>query len=381
MKTILLLALFLGTATLLNAQVYSGKIGKFPVYLEIDPASENGELYGRYLYNSACVDIPFEGKKAGGKFTLYAGSFFKEQDQKEKFALVLKGTSLSGTWTYKGKTLKVALKTVNEKNIVNAFKTNTFVKENDFFTGYENIRSSMASFVALDSFINLKNGIQLQWYKEKHWNSYLFRITKGLPDATMKWANQYLESEQLGDFCDRGACGFGEYNEFSSDVTDYFVNADFLSANILTSYYCGGAHPDFGSRKPILDLKNLKELHTEDILQFQGATDRNAGTEYNEAWLTYREENYAPPILEMMKATYPDQFATEGNEEECNYDDPFVWSLSDVMITEDGLLFGAYFYRAARMCDDPEWSVLSYSQLADYLNPTYKDALLNIEKP
>lgn len=382
MKTTLLLLLFVGAATVLNAQLYSGKIGKFSIYLQVDPASENGEVYGRYFYNSACVDIPFEGKKAGGKLTLYAGSFFKEQAQKEKFSLVLKGSSLSGTWMHNGKSLKVALKAITEKSIVHPLKKNPVVKENSYFSGYEHARSSLASFVALDSFTNLKNGIQLQWYKEKHWNSYLFRVSKGLPAATMIWVNNYMENEQLGDFCSRGACGFGEELEFSSDLTDYFVNADFLSTNILTAYYCGGAHPDFSSRKTILDLKNLRELNTEDILQFKGLVDRESNSDYNEAWFNYRESTYAPMITELLKKTYPDQFtAQEDEEESCDYSDASVWGLSDVMITEKGLLFGAYFYRAARSCDDPEWAVLSYSQLADYLNPTYKDALLKIEKP
>ncbi|MDH4474291.1 MAG: hypothetical protein QE487_16925 [Fluviicola sp.] len=381
MKTTLLLLLFVGTTTFLNAQLYSGKIGKFSIYLQVDPASENGEVYGRYFYNSACVDIPFEGKKTGTKLTFYAGSFFKEQDQKEKFSLVLKGSSLSGTWTYNGKSLKVVLKSISEKAIANPFKKNPFVKENTYFNGYEHLRSSLASFVALDSFTNLKNGIQLQWYKEKHWNSVLFRVTKGLPQATMTWVNNYMESEQLGDFCSRGMCGFGEESEYSSDLTDYFVNADFLSTNILTAYYCGGAHPDFSSRKTILDLKNLRELNTEDILQFNGVVDRKSDEDYNEAWFTYREESFAPTVMELLKTNYPDQFMAEGNEEECAYDDPSVWSISDVMITENGLMFSAYFYRAARSCDDPEWAVLSYSQLSEYLNPVYKNALLSIGKP
>ena len=380
MKTTLLVLLFIGTFTLAQAQTYSGKIGKFPVYFQLDPANESGEVYGRYFYHSACVDIPFEGKKSGGKITLYAGSFFKEQDQKEKFSLTLKGSSLSGTWVYNGKSLKVALKAIKPESVPNAFKSNPFVKENSFFEDYEHIRSSFASFAALDSFTNLDNGIQLQWYKEKHWNSVMFRVSKGLPDATIKWANQYLEFVQLGDFCGRGSCGFGEYSEYSSDITEYFVNADFLAANILTSYYCGGAHPDFGSAKHILDLKNLRQLDTEDILQFEGSVHRNNGSEYNDDWFNYREESYAPAVTEMLKTTYPEEFPEEGNEEGCEYNDPSVWSLSDVMLTEDGILFGAYFYRAARMCDDPEWAVLSYSQLADYLNPTYKDALLKIEK-
>lgn len=379
MKTALLLILFVGTATLLNAQLYSGKIGKFSIYLEMDPASETGEIYGRYFYNSACVDIPFEGKKAGGKLTLYAGSFFKEQDQKEKFSLILKGGSLSGTWTYNGKSLKVALKTVNTKTIINTYNANTFVKERNL-SDLENIRSSFASFVALDSFTNLKNGIQLQWYKEKHWDSKLFRVTKGLPDATMKWANQFLENKQLEAFIGRGTCGFGENMEYESDLNDYFVNADFLSMNIINYYYCGGAHPDFGSDKINLDLKNLSVLNTENLLQFEGVIERKGNADYDESWFGYRESNYAPMVTKLLKSTYPDQFVTEGEEEECNYDDPSVWSLSDVMITEDGLLFGAYFYRAARMCDDPEWSVLSYSQLSEYLNPKYKSALLSIEK-
>ncbi len=381
MKTALLLILFVGTATLLNAQLYSGKIGKFSIYLQVDPPGENGEVYGRYFYNSACVDIPFEGTKSGAKMTLYAGSFFKEKEQKERFNLVLKGGSLSGTWTNNGKSLKVALKAMNENAIAHPFKKNPLVKENTYFTGYEHARSSLASFVALDSFTNLKNGIQLQWYKEKHWNSVLFRITKGLPQATMTWVNNYMENEQLGEFCGRGSCGFGEELEYSTDLTEYFVNTDFLSTNILTGYYCGGAHPDFGSQKTILDLKNLRELTTEDILLFDGVVDRKSDDDYNEAWFDYREDTYGPMITELLKAAYPEKFTTEGNEEECVYDDPSVWSLSDVMITEDGLFFGAYFYRAARMCDDPEWSVLPFSQLSEYLNPVYKKALLSIEKP
>lgn len=380
MKTTLLLLLFVGTATLLNAQLYSGKIGKFSIYLQVDPASENGEVYGRYFYNSACVDIPFEGTKSGAKLTVYAGSFLQEKEQKERFNLVLKGSSLSGTWKKNGKSLKVALKAISENSITNPFKKNPFVKEEDYFKGFEHVRSSLASFVALDSFTNLKNGIQLQWYKEKHWNSVLFRVTKGLPQATMTWVNNYMESEQLGDFCARGSCGFGEELEYSSDLTDYFVNADFLSTNILTAYYCGGAHPDFSSRKTILDLKNLRELNTEDILQFDGVVFPKTDVEYNEAWFEYRENTYGPTITELLKANYPEKFTTEGNEDECVYDDPSVWSLSDVMITEDGLLFGAYFYRAARYCDDPEWSVLPYSQVSEFLNPVYKNALLSIKK-
>lgn len=356
---------------------YSGKIGKTTITFNLGSPDAEGGIYGHYFYNSQCLDIPLEGTKKAGVLKLYAGSFYKENDEKERFDLTGKGNTLKGTWTYKGKKLAVTLTRVKYDSKVDPYAGNPFFNEGGRLDDYERIRISKAIITPLDSVEQLKTGVSIQWYKEKHWNSYVFRVIKGLPEPTMKWVNNYLEYQQLMDFSGRGTCSFGEESEFDCSISNLFINQDFLAYNAVTGYFCGGAHPDFSSYQHNLDLKNLKALSTDDLIQFAEVIPDETNFD---GWSLYRSEVFCPSIMGMLTEEHPQEMQAVDmeNEEGCDYSNADVWNFSSALITEDGLWFSAYFYRYARMCDDPEWSVISYKRLSENLNPAYKKALLSI---
>lgn len=364
---------------LLQNMTYSGKIGKINITMRIGVPDESGSVYGHYFYNSQCLDIPMEGTRKAGVLTLYAGSFLREENEKERFDLKVNGTTIKGTWTYKGKKMSVTLKQTAYVAKNNPYANNPFVKEEDLGDDYERIRLTKAVVAPIDSIETLKSGISIQWYKEKHWDSYVFRVTKGLPEATMKWVNDYMEYQQIMSFSYRGMCSFGEESEYDCTVSDIFINPDFLAFNLFTGYYCGGAHPDFSSSQHNLDLKRQNILTTEDLLQFAESVPEESNFD---AWSEYRSEVFCPSIMDMLTQEHPMEMASMDTEDDeiCAYNDPTVWQFSSALITEDGIWFSAYFYRAARMCDDPDWSVISYERLSENLNPVYKNALLSIGK-
>jgi hypothetical protein len=61
-----------------------------------------------------------------------------------------------------------------------------------------------------------------------------------------------------------------------------------------------------------------------------------------------------------MRMLYPEEFAGSG-EDDCSYDMEDVWDFPTWYITDKGVYLGAIFARAARVCDNPEWSILSWS--------------------
>lgn len=364
---------------LLQDITYSGKIGKINITMRIGVPDANGVVYGHYFYNSQCLDIPMEGTRKAGVLTLYAGSFLREENEKERFDLKVSGKTIKGTWTHKGKKMAVTLTQSVYDSKSNPYANNPFFKEQDLNDDYERIRISKAVLTPIDSVEMLKSGITIQWHKEQHWNSYVFRVTKGLPEATMKWVNDYLEFQQIMDFAYRGMCSYGEESEYDCTVRDLFINQDFLAFNHFVGYYCGGAHPDFSSSQHNLDLKNQKILTTEDLVQF--AENIPEASDFD-AWSLYRSEVFCPTVMDMLKQEHPSEMEPTDTDdgESCDYNDPNVWQFSSALITEDGIWFSAYFYRFARSCDDPDWSVISYERLSENLNPVYKNILLSIGK-
>lgn len=390
MKPLLIMLSFFVLAQPLRATIYKGTIGKFTIYADLNVSNGDGgtEIYGNYFYESQCHDIPMDGKLIGNRYVISAGNLSDESNL-EQFTLVKVGKSLNGTWEYNGKKLDVVLREFNSADAKNAYMSNPFVQQN--ISGIEQVRTAFAVFEKTDSVTRTDNGFELTWYKEKHWDSYLFRVTKGLPSETMKWVNDFLESEQLGAFCGYGTCtspwGSGE---FTASVYNYFINEDFLSYEEGVGYDCGGAHPDFSTVRFNLSLKDKKLLHADELLQFTGVvvlTDTNF-----DEWPAYRTDVFAARVLEYLKMDYPGQFPAEEelteeeteeeaeyyDEESCDYSDPTVWEFSEVLITPKGLKLGAYFYRYMRHCDDPEWSVIPYERVKEYLNPAYKEALLKL---
>lgn len=366
---------FLGAAELL---LLKGTVGKSPVIIQLE--IDGDDVYGNYFYLKTGVNIPFEGVTLDGKYSFHAGSRFIEREQQEHFQLQRKGNSFIGTWTFNGKKLNVKLAPTTKEATKHPYAVNPFLAD-AFYDEMDYIRTSTTAFERLDS-VTVVNGVTFQWFRETHSNVVLFRVTKGMPMNTITFVNNYLEAIQIKAFAYYGSCGYGEADtEYHANVNSYFVNADFLSLSMIYDYYCGGAHPDFSTVYHNLDLKGLKPIDADELIQFSGVVVQNENN-FSE-WSTYRGSVFGPEINNYLRAAYPAYFQYASQEEaeaaeECNYNDPGIWEFSNVLITEEGLLFDAYFVRYQRSCDSPEWAVLPFKTLQAHLNPAYKAALLSI---
>lgn len=382
MKIRLLFAFILFVLPVVNAQIYRGTIGTYRICLQIESMDETGAAYGNYFYESQCLNIPFEGSLSNDQLIVRAGSRFEDDRNKELFQLRKTGSELAGTWTYQGKQLNVALSEVDPAIIVSRYANNRFVREAPF-NSFETIRTSLAQFADLDTTTS-NNGIQLGFFQENHMQSPFFVVLHGLPDSTILWVNEQLTYLQLAAFSNYGTCSFGQHDDedgYHSTLQEYYIDSDFLSMSLLEDYYCGGAHPDFGTKRVNFDLKNHRILAAEDLLQPDGYFERNGHNE--DDWFKYREENYAVKVRDYLKGLYPEYFNEEaGNPDgmECDYNDSSVWAFSDLLITDRGFKMGAYFARYIRQCDDPDWAVIPYSVVRELLNPVYAEALLTIER-
>lgn len=382
-----LLPVFLIAATSLHATIYKGKIGDYPVFLELTSSVSEGKTVfeGAYFYESKCLDIRFEGKIAGNKYLLEAGVLYHYQKvDPELFTLIKVGKALSGTWEYRGKKLDVVLLEYNPAQTDNPFLRNPLVQAQNL-SHFERIRTSFAEITKTDSVQKLENGVELAFYREKHSDSYVFRITKGLPAAEMTWANQFLEAEQLRSFSSYGTCGTGEFQDHFHPLV---VNADFISYKENVYHDCGGPRPYYYTDFVNVSLADKHVIDTDELLQFPGFVRETEET-YRE-YMAYRENAFAPRIVAYLKAEHPDEFPDRalsdppksGNYDDgfCHYEDPYFWHYGDVLITAEGFQISAHFDYYMSDCDDPEWAVIPYETLKEYLNPEYKEALLNLTK-
>lgn len=387
MKAPLLLLFFLVLAKPLLATFYKGTIGKRKVYAEltVDEADAGTIIYGNYFYESTCRDIPMQGRPEGDKYLITAGITNPHMEEAELFTLVKAGKILRGSREYKGEKLDVVLREFDPADVVNKYMRNPFVSDQEL-SEIDLLRSSFAIFEKTDSVTRMENNIELTWHKEKHWDSYLFRVTKGLPDSTMQWVNQLLESQQLFWFCGYGRCAssYGT-GDFHAEVHTVFINNDFLSYETTINFNCRGAYTSDNTVSMCANilLKEKEMLRTEDILLFPGGVNYMDGA-YAE-WVAYRSDVYAVRVIDYLRKEYPDRFPPEeeretGENGNCDYSDPSIWEQGEVLITQKGLKFGLYPYRNPLYCKDPKWAVIPYELLQEYLNPDYRDALMKLTK-
>jgi len=186
----------------------------------------------------------------------------------------------------------------------------------------------------------------------------------------MQKINTALLEKQIEETLNFFDCSAAKNGEYYLDVNEIFSTDNLFSLNITVSYYCGGAHPDFGSEGLNFNAKTGELLTLDDVVWFDNKKPPAANSD---SWYEYRDSVFANKIIEIFKKLYPAKMKTpKDNEEECDYSDPEVWNYVNWNFTDKGLHLGAYFARAARACDDPEWAVIPYRILKNYLNPQLK---------
>lgn len=370
-------AVFLTLASTAHAedggQVFTGTLGKMPIVVELN-TRDASEVSGRYFYEKFHRDLELSGTLAGKTLTLNEGNN-RYGDDKPLPTLTLKQTASGwqGDWTSpKGKTLPVQL--TEAKLPAPAAAALPFIAALPKTDPYEYLRLQGLKLKPgkKETFM----GYGLQWWSEPESKISMFSVESGYPKTDQDRVNQQLLGRLWREVISYHGCQLrgGENVEFNQHVEPALLSPGAVSLNVSTSYYCGGAHPDFGDSPINLDVHTGQTLSLEDVLWVgegkpllhfdrNNAGDTPLTQEEDETRSRYQREVFVPWLIKQLTALYPDDMKkpAEGDEDSCDFTDENIWGYSDWHFTPKGLYLGAYFARVQRSCDSPDWSVLPYS--------------------
>lgn len=329
-----------------TAQIYTGTAGGAPIVFSLDGADQTA-VDGAYFYRKYRFDILFNGEWKQGVLELEAFS------NGDKFRLKKSGAGFSGSLvTKKGKSVAVILAPAKR----NAATAN--LNGGEF---YQNLR--LDGLALQKGRLESRNGKSIRWYSEPVTKMRLFRVESGYPPAAKAAMNATLERkhwEHVSRYFDCPGWDGGTGVE-SAEASDPYLSDKYVSYVWTEAWGCAGtAHPDFGQDGQTFDARTGKEIGLDDLLWFGPKVKRD---EQSDEWYKYRSDIFAPGLVKLFTKLYPEEMTPGEGEDGCDYSDPEVWNFVPWYLTKDGLYVGAYFYRAARACDSPEWSIIPWSDL------------------
>ncbi|MEO8236223.1 MAG: hypothetical protein ABI549_12460 [Flavobacterium sp.] len=347
-----------------------GTVGKATIYMFFEDNSSPTEtaIYDvRYFYKNSLKDIVLSGEKTGNK---YVFKFESNDKINETFELSLtQNDNFNGFWTdAKGLKLPVSFKPFDKSGFLLKEKNNPFLKQfkEDSF---DFIKASFIQFKS-DS-ISIYKGKTIEWFSEKHCNAPYFRLGKGFSDAVKNKINPILNKYHYQNILAQLNCSSSfDYN--NGNGIEYSISIHYLDENLIgyydfSSYYCGGAHPDFGGQGILLDLKSGKSYGIDDILAFDKSVGANQETNFD-AFSKYRSNYFASKIFALVNKTQ--HFKKPTNDDDyCDYTDLEFWDFPSWSFTEKGIEFTPIFYRAARSCEEP--FLVSFSDLRKFKNTKF----------
>lgn len=349
MRSILLTIqlLILSTIVLAHKQYQlQGTIGTVSIYMNIDDYSDDNpnddrSLMGRYFYQSSLKDIVLWGNNKNNTYSLVVESGVDEVS--ETFTLTRKGNSFEGKWVNsKGKMLPVVLTPIDIDNIKNPYANIDYIEKVKAEDSYNYARSS---FVKLnrDSVSQMKDK-SIIWFSEKHCDAPFFRLGNGFEKNQVAIINPVLDQIHFENILNQLSCS-SSWNYSDGTGIEYTTSIDYLDNNLIgfevfSSWFCGGAHPDFGGVGYLLDLNSGKSYDLKDIYEI------DAETIYK---LINEQENFQKPA---------------SDDDYCDYTELEYWEYARWTISEDGVHFTPYFYRAARACE--ESFLVPFSKLRPY---------------
>lgn len=353
---VLLLACFAGVAQA-QTQVWEGTLGKAPIIVKFDPPGDGGDLSGQYFYRKHRHGIDLVGARAAdGSLALEEQIYVEGDGNRLRWELKPGDDVVVGEWIGKGRRLPIRLRKVS---------TSTLPATDD--PALAELRASKPYLFLQLQGLTLKagrlettGGYRLQWWREPTSDIELFRVISGYPEAQLRAINLTLARkhwEQVQSYLD---CTASPLSDHQSTTTLRYIGRDALSVSLFASYYCGGAHPDFGDGPLNLDPRTGRELALEDVLWLGKGTPPAYGEGSNQVWYDYRNDVFAPWVTEQMGRLYPEEFSGE-TDESCSYGMEDVWDFPTWYITAKGVYLGAIFPRVGRVCDNPAWSILPWA--------------------
>ena len=352
-------------------RVFTGTLGKMPIVVELN-ITQQDEVTGRYFYEKYHRDLPLSGALQNSTLTLTEGNN-RYGDEKPLSTLELEetGSGWQGEWkSPQGKKLPVKL--IEARLTAPTSSTLPFIAALPYSEPYEYLRLQGLKLkpAKKENFM----GYHLQWWTEPETKISLFSVESGLSKDDQQRVNQQLLGRLWNEVISYHGCQLqgGENVEFMQQVQPKMISPAVVSLNISTSYYCGGAHPDFGDSPLNIDVKTGHPLSLEDVLwvgegnpllhaERDSLGDEPLSKDESNARYQYVSKELVPWVIKQFTALYPTEMKTPTGDDDCNFQDESIWGTSPWYFTEKGLYLGAYFARVQRSCDRPDWSILPYS--------------------
>lgn len=343
-----------------------GTLGKSTIFMTVQVYKSDNEtnLNAVYFYKNSLKDIKLEAKLKDDNYTFY---FKPSAIITEKFYLKKSGNNFDGFWyDAKEKQLPVHLEPVNFDN----YKSNLTIR-------FEDERLNLVKYKFLEfkkQKTTLYNNKEIIWYSEKHCDSDFFRLGTNFSEKNKALINPILEKIHIQNTLSQLNCSSSfEYSNgqgIEGTTTINFLNTNLLGFEIFSSYYCGGAHPDFGGSGYLIDLNNGKEYEIDDILAFDKSVTADKENNFD-AFSKYRNDYFAPKLLELI--TSIEHFKKPDDDDDCDYTNVEYWSYASWNYTEKGIEFTPSFYRAARNCEKS--FLVPFEKLKKYKNPKFPYSL------
>ncbi|OFJ43350.1 hypothetical protein BJN42_22070 [Pseudomonas koreensis] len=352
-------------------RVFTGTLGKMPIVVELN-ITQQDEVTGRYFYEKYHRDLPLSGALQNSTLTLTEGNN-RYGDDKPLSTLELEetGSGWQGEWkSPQGKKLPVKL--IEARLSAPTSSTLPFIAALPYSEPYEYLRLQGLKLkpAKKENFM----GYDLQWWTEPETKISLFSVESGLSKDDQQRVNQQLLGRLWSEVISYHGCQLqgGENVEFMQQVQPKMISPAVVSLNVSTSYYCGGAHPDFGDSPLNIDVKTGHPLSLEDVLwvgegkpllhaERDSLGDEPLSKDESNARYQYVSKELVPWVIKQFTALYPTEMKTPTGDDDCNFQDESIWGTSPWYFTEKGLYLGAYFARVQRSCDRPDWSILPYS--------------------
>lgn len=370
-KVFLFLFIMYSTISFCQDKIYylEGTLGKSTIYMTLQVYKSDNEtnLNAVYFYKNSLKDIKLEAKlKDNNNYTFY----FKPGDiVTEKFYLKKSGNNFDGFWyDAKDKQLAVHLEPVNFDN----YKSNLSIR-------FDDERLNLVKYKFLEfkkQKTTIYNNKEFVWYSEKHCDSDFFRLGNNFSEKNKTVINPILENIHIQTTLAQLNCSSSfEYSEgkgIEGRTTINFLNTNLLGFEMFSSYYCGGAHPDFGGSGYLIDLNNGKDYEIDDIIAFDKSVTTEEQSNFNN-YSKYRSTYFAPKLLAVLNSEFHFEKPKNDDDDPCDYTNEEYWDFPSWSYTEKGIEFTPIFYRAARSCE--ESFLVPFEKLKKYKNPKFPYSL------
>ncbi|WP_222832249.1 hypothetical protein [Pseudomonas sp. SC3(2021)] len=352
-------------------RVFTGTLGKMPIVLELNTTQQD-EVTGRYFYEKYHRDLELSGSLQDSTLNLVEGNN-RYGDDKPLPTLKLEETAngWQGEWqSPQGKKLPVKLAEAKLPAPTSATLPFVAALPNDEPYEYLRLQGLKLKPAKKENFM----GYDLQWWTEPETKISLFSVESGLSKDDQQRVNQQLLGRLWNEVISYHSCQLrgGENVEFMQQAEPKMISPAVVSLNISTSYYCGGAHPDFGDSPLNIDVKTGHPLSLEDVLwvgegkpllhaERDSLGDKPLSEAESDARYRYVSKELVPWVIQQFTALYPTEMKKPAQDDDCDFTDESIWGTTPWYFTDRGLYLGAYFARVQRSCDRPDWSILPYS--------------------